>query len=246
MKRAWIFHSSILLLLISLIIISSHALATRPHSQTVVNGGYGRYYGKSLCSNPQFTCIKVNPRTTWATLFPNPHDRDVVKRLNRVSLQTVSRPWIVVPKNLRHTNVMALSPFPQQLTPTGQKFVIVNLNYQAWAAYDETSKLVRWGPASGGKGYCPDIHSKCNTITGHFRIYRKQGPECISSRFPVETHGGAPMPYCMHFHTGFALHGAPVLPGYNASHGCVRLFVEDAQWLNLDFTHIGTPVIVTR
>ena len=44
------------------------------------------------------------------------------------------------------------------------------------------------------------------------------------------------MPYCMFFHHGQALHGEPQgLPGYNASHGCVRLYVNDVAWLRFDF-----------
>ena len=52
------------------------------------------------------------------------------------------------------------------------------------------------------------------------------------------------MPYCMFFKGGFAMHGSSGVPGYNASHGCVRLFVDDAQWLNQDFADIGTQVII--
>ena len=59
------------------------------------------------------------------------------------------------------------------------------------------------------------------------------------------------MPYCMFFHTGFALHGSYEVPGYNASHGCVRLYKEDAKWLNEEFVELpafendkGTTVIV--
>ncbi len=51
------------------------------------------------------------------------------------------------------------------------------------------------------------------------------------------------MPYCMHFSGGYALHGSPTVPGYNASHGCVRLFTEDAKWLNQHFVDIGSTVI---
>jgi lipoprotein-anchoring transpeptidase ErfK/SrfK len=47
----------------------------------------------------------------------------------------------------------------------------------------------------------------------------------------------------MHFFKGFAMHGS-VLPGKNASHGCVRMFTSDAAWLNKSFVKIGTPVTV--
>jgi lipoprotein-anchoring transpeptidase ErfK/SrfK len=149
----------------------------------------------------------------------------------------------VVPKNLRNINILSLSPFPLHRATDGKKLLLVSIGLQAFGAYDANGQLVHWGPISGGKGYCADIGANCTTVTGNFKILRKQGSACISSKFPVETDGGAPMPYCMHFNGGYALHGS-TLPGYNASHGCVRLFFEDAQWLNESWAPIGTRVIV--
>ena len=54
------------------------------------------------------------------------------------------------------------------------------------------------------------------------------------------------MPYCMFFHEGYALHGG-TLPGHHASHGCLRLYTEDAEWLNEMFVTAGiggTEVII--
>ncbi|OGT25623.1 MAG: endopeptidase IV [Gammaproteobacteria bacterium RIFCSPLOWO2_02_FULL_42_14] len=204
-----------------------------------------RYYGSYLCGYSGFECVKVKRGDTWEKLFPNERNREIVMRLNRTNMPVKYRSWIVVPTNLRSISHMELSPFPLEHNTNGKKLVIVNLTKQAFGAYDQNGKLVRWGPVSGGKGYCPDVGRACNTATGTFKIYRKQGESCVSSKFPIETNGGAPMPYCMHFSGGFALHGS-TLPGYNASHGCVRLFFEDAKWMNHEFTDIGTPVIVTR
>lgn len=53
---------------------------------------------------------------------------------------------------------------------------------------------------------------------------------------------GAPMPYYVEFKPGYGLH-AGHLPGYPASHGCVRL----SYWKARQFyraVHIGTPVSV--
>ncbi len=204
-----------------------------------------RYYGQYLCGYSGFKCVKISRGDTWERLFPNSRDRELVKRLNRMNMPVKYRSWIVVPTNLRSINNLDLSPFPLHHQTNGRKLILVNLSKQAFGAYDTNGQLVHWGPVSGGKGYCPDIGINCTTATGHFKIFRKQGEECVSSKFPIETDGGAPMPYCMHFNGGFALHGS-TLPGYNASHGCVRLFFEDAQWLNQDFAPIGTPVIITR
>ena len=204
-----------------------------------------RYYGAYLCGYSGFTCVKVKHGDTWDSMFSNTKERDMVMRLNRTNMPLKYRTWIVVPNNLGSITNRELSPFPAHKDTHGQKELFVNLTTQAFGAYDASGNLVHWGPVSGGKGYCPDIGGTCNTATGSFKIYRKQGTECKSSRFPVETHGGAPMPYCMHFHGGFALHGS-TLPGYNASHGCVRLFFDDAKWLNQDFLNIGTRVTVSR
>lgn len=53
---------------------------------------------------------------------------------------------------------------------------------------------------------------------------------------------GAPMPYFMRFHNGVGMHGG-FLPGFAASHGCVRMPDEMA---SVYFAHVskGTPVTV--
>lgn len=204
-----------------------------------------RYYGSHLCGYPGFKCIKVTRGQTWEKLFRDSRDREIVKRLNRTNMPLQYRSWIIVPTNLNSINILDLSPFPLHRDTNGHKLLLVSLGQQAFGAYDANGELVHWGPISGGKGYCPDIGRNCTTATGDFKVYRKQGTECVSSRFPIETDGGAPMPYCMHFKGGFALHGS-TLPGYHDSHGCVRLFFDDAKWLNQDFVSIGTRVLVTH
>ena len=204
-----------------------------------------RNYGSNLCGYSGFKCVKVKRGDTWENLFHNEREREIVKRLNRMNMPVKYRSWIVVPTNLSRMNLLDISPFPAHKQTNGKKLILVNLSSQAFGAYDASGQLIHWGPVSGGKGYCPDVGRNCNTAIGSFKVYRKQGPECISSKFPIETNGGAPMPYCMHFNGGYALHGS-TLPGYHASHGCVRLFFEDAKWLNQDFINIGTNVIVTR
>lgn len=204
-----------------------------------------RYYGQFLCGYTGFKCVKVRRGDTWERLFSNARERAIVMRLNRMNMPVKYRNWIIVPTNLHGLSNMKLSPFPLHRDTNGRKLIFVNLTDQAFGAYNANGKLVHWGPVSAGRGACPDVAGGCFTSTGSYTIFRKQGPECVSSKFPLETDGGAPMPYCMHFNGGFALHGS-TLPGYNASHGCVRLFFEDAKWLNQDFASIGTRVIVTH
>ena len=134
--------------------------------------------------------------------------------------------------------------FPEQRPATGKKVFVFDPKATAWAAYDAQGNRVKTGSASGGKDFCEDIGRSCHTVTGTFRVYSKKGPECTSSIYPIETGGGAKMPYCMFFSKYYAIHGSYDVPNYNASHGCIRVTPGDAYWLHRNFIRIGTKVIV--
>lgn len=121
----------------------------------------------------------------------------------------------------------------------------VDLSNLTWSAYDSNGELMRSGRISSGKEYCPDIGKNCETITGIFTIFRKGDESCKSTIYPIGR-GGAPMPYCMFFHGGYALHGSKSVPNYNASHGCVRMSPEDAEWLNETFAIEGVTKVHTH
>lgn len=112
-----------------------------------------------------------------------------------------------------------------------------------WAAYDPQGNLVKTGPASGGSDYCPDIGRTCHTPVGRFTVYSEGSAACKSNTYPINN-PGAPMPYCMFFSGGYAIHGSYDIPNYNASHGCVRVHPTAAAWLNMDFVKPGTTVII--
>ncbi|MGE3920902.1 MAG: L,D-transpeptidase [Gammaproteobacteria bacterium] len=205
----------------------------------------GTFYGTMLCQNDDhYDCHRVRSGESWQSLFPDFNQRDLVMRANRRGSGLYPGFVIAIPKDLASQNLYTLSPFPLQIDPPREKEVIIDLNKLAFAAYDPKGNLVFWGPASGGKGFCPDIDRACYTVTGTFRVFRKQYAGCVSSVFPIEYDGGAPMPFCMHFFEGYAMHGSSSVPGFNASHGCVRMLVNDARWLNENFVSIGTKVIV--
>jgi len=148
------------------------------------------------------------------------------------------------PSLLHHTqDKKAENLFPKKISATGKRTFIFDPKLKAWSAYDENGNLVKTGRASGGRGYCPDIHRSCRTPQGKFAVYEKKGEECVSTKFPVGE-GGAPMPNCMFFHGGYAIHGSYAVPDYNASHGCIRVLPSAAEWLNQEFIRVGTAVIV--
>ena len=136
------------------------------------------------------------------------------------------------------------SYFPEKRPATRRKVFIFDPKATAWAAYDAQGNRVKTGSASGGKDYCEDVGRGCRTVTGTFRVYSKKGEECTSSIYPIETGGGARMPYCMHFNGGYSIHAAYEVPNYNASHGCIRVLPGAAKWLNQEFMDVGSTVIV--
>lgn len=133
--------------------------------------------------------------------------------------------------------------FPQKRAATGRRVFIFSPRMLMWAVYDANGNLVRTGRASGGKGYCPDIRRSCRTPRGVFSLRSKGPRHCRSTRYPVPR-GGAPMPYCAFFLKYYAIHGSPDVPGYNASHGCIRVQPAAAAWLS-GYLQIGSTVIVT-
>lgn len=211
------------------------------------------YYGPGLCASSQYECIKVGSGQTWEKLFPDEQQRDLVQRVNRSYNELYNGKEIVVPRDLAHVSLLELSPFPLKIAESDpEKQIIVDQDKLAWAAYDAQGQLVKWGPIASGADRCSDNSSPtCRTMTGIFRIFSKEQERCKSNVFPIGK-GGAKMPYCMYFHKGLALHGSTDIPGYRASHGCVRMFIGDAKWLNNDWVDatneknnvLGTKVVI--
>lgn len=211
-------------------------------------------FSQSLCASSDYICLKIKPGDRWDNLFPSPEERDLVRRVNRMNVNLRAGMTIAVPKNLDRVTIYDVSPFPRYIESEGEKTIYVSQEQLAWAAYDDKGELIWWGPISSGSGRCGAADGHCLTPTGSFRVIRKQDIDCVSTVFPRRAdgnNGGAMMPYCIHFLRGFALHGSETVPGYRDSHGCVRMFIEDARWLNEEFIELpgaggqkGTRVIV--
>lgn len=140
------------------------------------------------------------------------------------------------------------SPLPRFDETLGKfkKAVLVDLKSQYFGAY-EYGKLKFFGPVSSGSEKCLktvekngekiDFESNCETPAGSFRSLARH-KDHFSSEYEDAEGNGVLMPYAVMFtiqkdkdkgkKTAFWIHGG-VLPGYPASHGCVRVFVEDAE-----------------
>src|SRR6202047_634932 len=106
---------------------------------------------------------------------------------------------------------------------------IVSLPEQRITLYDATGWILRAPVSSGQKGR--------ETPAGIFRVIQKEA-EHYSNLYD-----DAYMPHMQRLTwSGIALHGGP-LPGYAASHGCVRMPFDFAERL-FDMTELGLRVIV--
>ena len=119
-----------------------------------------------------------------------------------------------------------------QSRPAGHPIMaVVSLSNQRVTIYDAIGWIMRAPVSSGRKGY--------ETPAGIYSVIQKE-VEHYSNLYD-----DGYMPFMQRITwSGIALHGGP-LPGYAASHGCIRMPVEFAERL-FDLTRIGMRVIVAR
>jgi hypothetical protein len=115
-------------------------------------------------------------------------------------------------------------------TPPGPLHIVVSIGSQRVTLFANGQQVAQ-GPISSGTPSHP-------TPMGVFSVLQK-------NRYHISNLYDAPMPYMQRLTwSGTALHQG-ALPGYPASHGCVRLTNDFAQLL-WRTTRIGARVIVTR
>jgi hypothetical protein len=143
----------------------------------------------------------------------------------------ISQPNPTPPKSVRRSRPAerpdALDKTP---VPTGVLHIIVSIDRQRATLFADGLPVASTAISSGTPGH--------PTPTGLFTVIQK-------SRHHVSNLYNASMPYMQRITwSGSALHQGP-LPGYPASHGCVRLTESFAQLL-WKSTKMGARVIVTR
>ena len=116
-----------------------------------------------------------------------------------------------------------------EVSPRGPVVILVSLPHQIVHVFRNGLAIAASTCSSGARGH--------ETPTGVFTILQKR-KEHYSS-----TYNNAPMPNMQRLTwQGVALH-AGHLPGYPASHGCIRLPVRFSELL-FSVTQHGTPVII--
>ncbi|HUJ36778.1 MAG TPA: L,D-transpeptidase family protein [Hyphomicrobium sp.] len=133
-----------------------------------------------------------------------------------------------IPRNVEDDGEKINSTLPK---PTGPLVLVVSIGKQTVSVYDGTQKIATSQISSGMPGH--------DSPTGIFSILEK-------NRYHYSNlYGGAPMPYMERItNSGVAMHEG-VVPGYPASHGCIRLPGAFARNL-YGITEVGARVIVTQ
>lgn len=181
---------------------------------------------------------------SFKTLY-SPEEQELIFTLNRLdAYRLTAGDKLVIPDTLTH-NFLDYSPFPMELEMLGAipKVVVISRRVQAFALY-ENGQMVHWGAVSSGKQSTP---TPAGLFYGNYKARTK-----IST-----VNDSWILPYYFNFlnFDGVGVHQY-AMPGYPASHACVRLFEKDAKviynWANqwkLDSTgnHVernGTPFMV--
>ena len=167
-----------------------------------------------------------------------------IAALNRIDTDHIKgRDTLVVPNEFK-AKFMDYTPFPKTLSNATEipKLIIFSYPIQAYGVYEKGS-LVKWGPTNMGK-------KSAQTPRGLFFTNWK-GRKVRST---VDDEWILNWNFNIHNTDGVGWHQY-ALPGYPASHSCLRLLDADAQWLytwaeqwvleNKSKVKVkGTPVIV--
>lgn len=145
---------------------------------------------------------------------------DIFLQLNRIDKQYIRRVDTLVIPTVFTGNLLDYSPFPSTLPliKDVDKLFIFSYPIQAFAVY-ERGKLLRWGTTSMGK-------KSSKTPTGlHFTNWKgKRVVSTVNSNWILNYNFNIMNQYGVGWHQY-------ELPGYPASHSCLRLFMHDAEWL---------------
>lgn len=147
-------------------------------------------------------------------------EMNTILKLNRIQKNRLRpRKKLIIP-DCAAGNFNNYSPFPEHLSAVNclPKAVLISQRVQAFALY-ENGDLIKWGPVSTGK-YSTRTPNGLNY--GTYKAKRK-----ISTVDPSWI-----MPYYFNFMNdeGIGTHQYS-LPGYPASHGCVRMKMDDAKFI---------------
>lgn len=175
-----------------------------------------------------FTTHTIKEGDTLASLVPAQY-RDITMRANRIDEVSFNElkagSEVLLPVNAK---ALEYVPLEKEHENKRGRVIVIDKKAQAFGAY-QGGELIYWGPVSTAK-------PGKTTPNGKFQIGSRERMHYSS------IYNGAPMPYAQQVDGDIFLHQYS-LPGYAASHGCIRLLMADAKWL-FAWTQTGDTVIV--
>jgi lipoprotein-anchoring transpeptidase ErfK/SrfK len=145
-----------------------------------------------------------------------------------------SRPILISPpraqKPKRHSGKAVETKVKDAAKPQGPLIISISISHQDLKLYDANGLYAQTPVSTGMAGHA--------TPMGAFSVIQKQ------KFHKSNIYSGAPMPFMQRITwSGIAMH-AGVLPGYPASHGCIRMPMAFAVKM-YNWTRMGARVVVT-
>jgi hypothetical protein len=169
----------------------------------------------------------------------------LLEKLNRADVEHLARLKAYIVPSVWDADELSYSPLPIEYERAREKkkAIVVHLPQQVFGGYEQ-GRLVRWGPVSSGSAKSP-------TPQGQYHLnWRSRGHQST-----VDERWFLPWYFNFINKRGISFHEF-ALPGYPASHSCLRLLKRDAMWLfswgeewKLDskgwkISEQGTPVLI--
>lgn len=148
----------------------------------------------------------------------------------KITEKNRNTPEIKSPEQPKQNDDNPLLPPP---LPNNHKKIVVYLDEQMAYCYEagENEPIRQIKISSGRPGY--------ETPIGHFLVTRKN-LRSWSQRYQ------APMPHSVWFvDLLYAIHASDSVPANPASHGCIRMPPDEAEWF-FDWAEINMPVIINK
>ncbi|NCC33394.1 MAG: murein L,D-transpeptidase [Chloroflexia bacterium] len=162
-----------------------------------------------------------------------------INSLHEVQLSDLGRQLA----QIRGVNIAPVTQMPGTLTwhpAIWERRIEVNLSEQWLSAYEGNLLVFRAPVATGRDGF--------NTPVGEYAIYLKYPMQTMADCLGGECWEVPNIPWVQYVVGGVALHGSYWHDnhgtGIRASHGCINLRIDDAQWL-YGWADLGTRVIIS-
>lgn len=190
----------------------------------------------------------INHQDSALTVFQNKYSEEEVHAILAINRLDFKNRWradtLVVPDKMEKDFKM-YSPFPEKvsLAKDIRKLAMFSYPIHAYALY-EYGNLIKWGPTSMGKKSSPT-----RIGLGFTNWKKKVAISTLNSEWKLRWN------FNVFNFQGIGWHQYD-LPGYHASHSCMRLLEEDAFWMyswaeqwilgnkGTEILAKGTPVII--